>query len=49
MLDGTGNERTPRDVRHADGVAEAIAFVVSDRARHITGEILNVAAAYTRN
>ena len=37
---------------HADAasVAEAIAFVASDRARHITGEILNVAAgAYMRN
>ena len=34
----------------ADSVAEAIAFVASDRARHITGEILNVAAgAYMRN
>jgi enoyl-[acyl-carrier-protein] reductase (NADH) len=34
----------------ADSVAEAIAFVASDRGRHITGEILNVAAgAYMRN
>ena len=33
-----------------DSVAEAVAFVASDRARHITGEILNVAAgAYMRN
>ena len=31
-------------------VAEAIAFLASDRARHITGEILNIAAgAYMRN
>jgi 3-oxoacyl-[acyl-carrier protein] reductase len=31
-------------------IAEATAFLVSDRARHITGEILNVAAgAYMRN
>jgi len=31
-------------------VAEAIAFLASDRARHITGEILNVAAgSYMRN
>ncbi len=37
---------------HADAasVAEAIAFLASDRARHISGEILNVAAgAYMRN
>jgi 3-oxoacyl-[acyl-carrier protein] reductase len=38
--------------RHAEArdIAEAIAFVASDRARNITGEILNVAAgAYMRN
>lgn len=37
---------------HADAasVAEAIAFLASDRARHVSGEILNVAAgAYMRN
>ncbi len=37
---------------HADAtsIAETIAFLASDRARHITGEILNVAAgAYMRN
>ena len=34
----------------ATEVAEAIAFLVSDRARHITGDILNIAAgAYMRN
>ena len=34
----------------ADDIAEATAFLVSDRARHITGEILNIAAgAYMRN
>jgi NAD(P)-dependent dehydrogenase (short-subunit alcohol dehydrogenase family) len=33
----------------ADDIAEATAFLASDRARHITGEILNVAAgAYMR-
>ena len=33
-----------------DDIAEATAFLASDRARHITGEILNVAAgAYMRN
>ncbi|WP_322751159.1 MULTISPECIES: SDR family oxidoreductase [unclassified Frankia] len=39
--------RTPVGV---DDIAEATAFLASDRARHITGEILNVAAgAYMRN
>jgi 3-oxoacyl-[acyl-carrier protein] reductase len=34
----------------ADEIAEAIAFLASDRAAHITGEILNVSAgAYMRN
>ncbi|HZP31508.1 MAG TPA: SDR family NAD(P)-dependent oxidoreductase [Acidimicrobiia bacterium] len=34
----------------ATEVAEAIAFLASDRARHITGDILNIAAgAYMRN
>ena len=33
-----------------DDIAEATAFLASDRARHITGETLNVAAgAYMRN
>jgi NAD(P)-dependent dehydrogenase (short-subunit alcohol dehydrogenase family) len=35
---------------NADDIAEATAFLASDRARHITGETLNVAAgAYMRN
>jgi NAD(P)-dependent dehydrogenase (short-subunit alcohol dehydrogenase family) len=39
----------PTPVR-VDDIAEATAFLASDRARHITGEILNVAAgAYMRN
>jgi len=39
--------RTP--VR-AEDIAEAVAFLASDRARHVTGEVLNVAAgAYMRN
>jgi 3-oxoacyl-[acyl-carrier protein] reductase len=29
---------------HADDIAEAVAFLASDRARFITGETLNVAA-----
>jgi len=34
----------------ADEIAEAVAFLASDRARHITGETLNVAGgAYMRN
>jgi NAD(P)-dependent dehydrogenase (short-subunit alcohol dehydrogenase family) len=34
----------------ADEVAEAIAFLASDRARHITGEILGISAgAYMRS
>jgi len=39
----------PTPVR-AEDIAEAVAFLASDRARHITGEVLNVAAgAYMRN
>ena len=56
------HRRPPRDPRQsasptplgtypdADSVAEAIAFVASDRARHITGEILGISAgAYMRS
>jgi NAD(P)-dependent dehydrogenase (short-subunit alcohol dehydrogenase family) len=33
----------------AEGVAETVAFLASDRARHITGEIVNIASgAYMR-
>jgi NAD(P)-dependent dehydrogenase (short-subunit alcohol dehydrogenase family) len=39
-----------REHATADSVAETVAFLASDRARHITGEIVNVAAgAYMRN
>ena len=50
ILDGPGARGPLGTFATADSVAEAIAFVASDRARHITGEILNVAAgAYMRN
>jgi 3-oxoacyl-[acyl-carrier protein] reductase len=50
ILDGPGARGPLGTFATADSVAEAIAFVASDHARHITGEILNVAAgAYMRN
>jgi 3-oxoacyl-[acyl-carrier protein] reductase len=43
--------RTPLgSIPHKDEIAEAIAFLASTRAAHITGEILNISAgAYMRN
>ena len=50
ILETPGNEPPLGSYTDAGDVAEAIAFLASDRARHITGEILNVAAgSYMRN
>jgi NAD(P)-dependent dehydrogenase (short-subunit alcohol dehydrogenase family) len=50
ILETPGNEPPLGSYADAGDVAEAIAFLASDRARHITGEILNVAAgSYMRN
>jgi len=42
ILETPGNEPPLGSYADAGDVAEAIAFLASDRARHITGEILNV-------
>jgi NAD(P)-dependent dehydrogenase (short-subunit alcohol dehydrogenase family) len=50
ILDSPGSRGPLGTYADAGDVAEAIAFVASDRARHITGEIINVAAgSYMRN
>jgi NAD(P)-dependent dehydrogenase (short-subunit alcohol dehydrogenase family) len=38
------------ELPHADDIAEAVAFLASDRARFVTGEIVNVSGgSYMRN
>jgi 3-oxoacyl-[acyl-carrier protein] reductase len=38
------------ELPHAADIAEAVAFLASDRARFVTGEILNVSGgSYMRN
>jgi NAD(P)-dependent dehydrogenase (short-subunit alcohol dehydrogenase family) len=50
LLSHPGNAAPLRGFPSAEDLAETIAFAASDRARYITGEILNVSAgAYMRN
>jgi NAD(P)-dependent dehydrogenase (short-subunit alcohol dehydrogenase family) len=49
MVEGEVNQAPLRALPHAEDIAEAVAFLASDRARFITGETVNVdAGGYMR-
>ncbi|MEX2256249.1 MAG: SDR family NAD(P)-dependent oxidoreductase [Acidimicrobiia bacterium] len=49
MVQGQAERAPLRELPHAEDIAEAVAFLASDRARYITGETINVdAGGYMR-